>query len=83
MTPKVESYCKSNASKRQRYISVDAGTRCCFNCIWYEQYFHKYRGSIDYYTPADYGNCLLHDRKRGPLCGACKDFEQEISTHTP
>ena len=76
MTAKVENYCTSQRDSVQ-IVHVDRGTRACINCIWYEQYHRQNRGNVRLWVPVDAGHCILHDRQRGPLRGACKDYETE------
>lgn len=62
-------------SKQVRKIAVDAKTRRCINCIWYEQYYRANRGNVVGWVPVCAGNCLLQDKAYSPFKAACKCFE--------
>ena len=74
MTAKVENFC---LHKKDKEIRVDKGVRACINCIWYEQFSRRGRGSVAFWEPTCYGFCLLRDKLRGPLCQPCREFERE------
>lgn len=72
MTPTTEKLCYE---KRAKVIQVDATTRACVNCIYYEPYFRENRGNVRGFVQLAMGNCLLHDCQRGALRRPCKDYE--------
>lgn len=74
MTAKVENYCMNLGS---RNITVDANERACINCIWYEQYWRKGRGSVISWVPTSTGHCILNNSERGGLRQPCKKYETE------
>lgn len=74
MTAKVANVC---IGKHTRIINVDSTERACINCIWYEQYFRRGRGSVKTWVPTSIGYCLLKDAGRGALRQPCSSYEVE------